>query len=456
MNAKKKISRVWLLGPILLLFVVAVLFVLVKRMEGTPPVMKLELASPFLGANQTLTLQVSDEQSGLRKVWVAILKDGQEVVLLDKTFPSAGLLAGGLVHEKTVEVPFDAQAQGIKDGKAVLRLMTRDYSWRKWGKGNQQYLEQQVVIDTQAPTIEVLSQAHNLTQGGAGLVIYKLSEDCPSSGVMVGKDFYPGQSGHFGDANIRLAFFALDYRQGPKTAIQLVATDFAGNQGRGGFPYHINGRSFKRDTIGISDKFLNWKMPEFRPQVQLPGNASNLETFLKVNNDLRKANYETLKTITAKSDAQILWKGDFLRLPHAANRAGFGDHRTYVYKGKKIDKQTHLGMDLASLAHSPVPAANSGRIAFAGALGIYGNSVVIDHGFGLFSMYSHLSHIGVSVGQEVKKGEIIAKTGSTGLAGGDHLHFSMLVRHTFVNPLEWWDAQWVQNNISSKLKLVQH
>ena len=444
------------MAPILLLFVVALVFVLAKRMEGTPPVMKLELASPFLGASQTLSLQVADEQSGLRKVWVAILKDGQESVLLDKTFPSAGLLAGGLVHKETVQVPFEAQALGIKDGKAILRLVTRDYSWRKWGKGNQQYLEQKVMIDTRAPSIEVLSHAHNLTQGGAGVVVYKLSEDCPSSGVLVGEDFYPGEGGNFGDANIRLAFFALDYRQGPKTVMQLVATDFAGNQTKSGFPYHINGRNFKRDTIRISDQFLNWKMPEFRPQVQMAGDASNLQTFLKVNNDLRKANYETLKTVTTQSDAQIHWHGDFLRLPHAANRAGFGDHRTYVYKGRKVDKQTHLGMDLASLAHSPVPAANNGRVAFTGALGIYGNSVVIDHGFGLFSMYSHLSHIDVSVGQQVKKGEIIAKTGSTGLAGGDHLHFSMLVRHTFVNPLEWWDAKWVQNNVLPKLKLVQH
>lgn len=456
MNAKKKMSRAWLLSPILLLFFAALLFVLVKRMEGTPPVMKLDLASPFLGASQALALHVADEKSGLRKVWVAILKDGQEIVLLDKTFASAGVLAGGVVHQETLQVPFEAQAHGVKDGKAVLRLMTRDYSWRKWGRGNQQYLEQEVVIDTHPPAIEVLSLAHNLTQGGAGLVIYKLSEDCPSSGVMVGEEFYPGQGGYFGDANMRMAFFALDYRQGPNTALQVVATDFAGNQGKGGLPHHINGRKFKKDTIALSDNFLNWKMPEFRPQVEAPGNASALETFLKVNRELRKANYETLKTITAQSDAQVHWQGDFMRLPHAANRASFAEHRTYTYKGKKVDRQTHLGIDLASVQHSPVPAANSGRIAFAGTLGIYGGSVLIDHGFGLFSMYSHLSHIGVSEGQSVTKGDIIARTGNTGLAGGDHLHFSMLVHHTFVNPLEWWDAQWIQNNILSKIKAVRH
>ena len=109
-------------------------------------------------------------------------------------------------------------------------------------------------------------------------------------------------------------------------------------------------------------------------------------------------------------------------------------------------------MDLASVEHAPVPAANNGRIAFADVLGIYGRTVVIDHGCGLFSMYSHLSHISVSVDQMVSKGDIIGKTGTTGLAGGDHLHYSMLVDHTFVNPLEWWDPQWIKNNITDKLQ----
>ena len=114
-----------------------------------------------------------------------------------------------------------------------------------------------------------------------------------------------------------------------------------------------------------------------------------------------------------------------------------------------------MGIDLASINQAPVPAANTGKIVFVENLGIYGGTIVMDHGFGLFSMYSHLSHMDVTVGQDVEKGAIIGKTGRTGLAGGDHLHFSMLVHHTFVNPLEWWDAQWIQNNIDDKLQALQ-
>ena len=138
-------------------------------------------------------------------------------------------------------------------------------------------------------------------------------------------------------------------------------------------------------------------------------------------------------------------------MPGAANRAGFADHRKYKYHGEIIDNQVHLGVDLASVAHSPVPASNKGKVVLVESIGIYGKTVIIDHGFGLFSMYAHLSSMSVNEGQVVLKGQNIGETGMTGLAGGDHLHFSMIVNKTFVNPVEWWDASWIKNNISSKI-----
>jgi len=135
--------------------------------------------------------------------------------------------------------------------------------------------------------------------------------------------------------------------------------------------------------------------------------------------------------------------------------ARFGDKRDYYYKGKKIDEQVHMGVDLASLANSDVPAANNGRVIFADRLGIYGLTVVLDHGQGLASIYSHLSNIGVQIDQDVTKGEIIGSTGQTGLAGGDHLHFGVMVSGLFVNPIEWWDNHWIQDNIMKKLALLK-
>lgn len=182
---------------------------------------------------------------------------------------------------------------------------------------------------------------------------------------------------------------------------------------------------------------------------------SAVDTFLKVNRDVRRENYEQIIRVTGSPANKKLWEGRFLRLPKSAPRAQFAERRTYRYKGKDIDKQVHMGIDLASIRQSPVPAANSGKIVFAGSLGIYGNTTIIDHGLGLFSLYAHLSSFARDQGEAVTQGDIIGRTGSSGMAGGDHLHFSMLVHNTFVNPIEWWDAEWIKNNISGKLELEQ-
>jgi murein DD-endopeptidase MepM/ murein hydrolase activator NlpD len=272
---------------------------------------------------------------------------------------------------------------------------------------------------------------------------------------LVGYNFFPVYPGYFKDENILMAFFALDYQQGPGTKVFVSATDFAGNNSRTGFRHYIKRKVFKKDLIEISDRFLNWKMPEFDVDIPPGSKTPLLDKFLKVNRKVRVDNYKQLLNIVVNTDKKLYWKGTFLRLPKSARKAGFADHRTYKYKGQIVDRQIHMGVDLASVAHSPVSASNTGKIAFAETMGIYGKTVIIDHGFGLFSMYSHLSDFNVKKWQMVSRGEIMGRTGTTGLAGGDHLHFGMLVHNTFVNPVEWWDASWIQNNISGKINAVK-
>jgi murein DD-endopeptidase MepM/ murein hydrolase activator NlpD len=444
-----------MLGPVMLLFLVPLTILLVKRMEGHAPTVTLEMESAALGTDGSLTLKVADPRNGIRKIWIGILKDGKETVLLDKLYPSGNIWMGGIIREETLSVPVEPSAHGITDGKAKLRMVVRDYAWRQWGAGNQNYQEREVIIDTRPPEIDVVSGPLYITQGGSGVVVYRLSEDCTTSGVQVGDVLYPGYHGDFKDPQVYMAFIALGFEQGRSTPLAVSATDFAGNDGRVGLQAHIKPRKFKRDTISISDGFLDWKMPEFVSQVPSAPGTSMFDTFLQVNRDLRRQNYEELIKYTVNPDTQLYWQGDFLRLPGAANRAGFADHRKYVYKGKTIDEADHMGVDLASVQNSPVPAANSGKVVMVDSVGIYGNTVMIDHGFGLFSMYSHLSATNVTVGQMVARGDIIGKTGRTGLAGGDHLHLGMLVNQTFINPVEWWDAHWIEDNILSKIRSVQ-
>jgi murein DD-endopeptidase MepM/ murein hydrolase activator NlpD len=149
----------------------------------------------------------------------------------------------------------------------------------------------------------------------------------------------------------------------------------------------------------------------------------------------------------------MLWRGVVFH-PFANNavESAFADQRTYVYKGKEVDRQTHLGFDLASFTGVKIAAANRGKVLLAEELGIYGNCVIIDHGMGVQSLYGHLSSIAVKPGDMVDKEQELGRSGMTGLAGGDHLHFTMLVNGQMVNPVEWWDAHWIQDRILRKLK----
>ena len=152
----------------------------------------------------------------------------------------------------------------------------------------------------------------------------------------------------------------------------------------------------------------------------------------------------------------MLWSEVFLRQPDSAPLSSFADRRTYKHDGTVIDSQTHLGFDLASLRQSPVVAENNGKVVFAENLGIYGNVVILDHGLGLFSLYGHLSSIGVAVGQSVQRGDSLGRTGETGLAAGDHLHFSIMVDGIHVDPIEWWDPKWVADHVTEKLKSFEN
>ena len=208
MKAKKKNIKLWIIaiGCLAIFLPVAILFLI--RFEGQKPTLELDLISPYFGTSQDFTIKVSDPDSGLRKIWVGLLKDGKEAVLHTADFPAAGLLKGGRLKQSDIKVSVAPAELGFSDGEAILRMVGHDYSWKDWWKGNKTYLEKTVVIDTRPPQIEVLSRAHNINQGGAGLVVFRTSEDCSSGGVRVGDKLYPGYGGFFDDPNVYLTFIA--------------------------------------------------------------------------------------------------------------------------------------------------------------------------------------------------------------------------------------------------------
>ena len=446
---------------LILSMVLPISWFLYHEFEGKVPIVDLQLPSFYLNRSYEMNLSVEDKGTGLRSVNVVIVQADREKVLLKKQYNCLdykGFFMGSGVFQDTFTIPVEARKYGITDGEAVFRIDVTDFSWKGWNRGNNVHLEKKVIIDSKAPKIEVLTTRHNVARGGAGLVVYRLFEDDLKSGVRVGDNFYPGHPNMFPDKNLYSAFFALNYTQGPGTEIFIEAEDPAGNTASRGFYHYIKDKKFRYDTLNIPDSFLARKMPEFdlgAKEESLSRSVNPfLEKFLEINRKLRKKNIHELLSVMDQSETELMWSGVFLRLPRSATRAKFADHRIYKYKGKEIDRQVHMGIDLASVSRADIPAANRGRVLLSKNVGIFGNTVVLDHGFGLATFYSHLSSIDVFKGDVVEKGQIIGKTGATGMAGGDHLHYGVAVHKTFVNPLEWWDMTWITNNILSKFKEI--
>ena len=442
--------------------VIPLAWILFHKYEGSIPEVDISLPSQYLKKSYEMNLNVKDEGTGLRRVMVSLMQNGNEKVLLDKKYPPSSifsLYSDNKTIQDSFTIPVESRKYGMNDGDATIRILVTDYSWHGWNKGNQFYEEHPVIIDTKPPQVKILTRQHNISRGGTGLVIYKVEEESIQSGVRVGDNFFPGHAGLYDNQMIWAAFFALDHTQGPGTRIFVEAKDPAGNITKRGFHHYIKDKNFRTDVLNISDRFLERKMPDIDLGVKEDDFAATdkplLKKFLYINKTLRKENVDKVLSVPADTKADLMWEGRFGRLAGAANRARYADRRIYKYKGKEIDKATHLGIDLASTANAPVGAANHGRVILAEDIGIFGNTVIIDHGFGLASLYSHLSQVSVDTGDELRKGDIIGQTGLTGLAGGDHLHLSIIVHNVFVNPVEWWDASWIKNNITSKIEGVR-
>jgi hypothetical protein len=330
-------------------------------------------------------------------------------------------------------------------------VVCTDRSWAKRGKGNKTVLKLPLTLDTQPPHLTVLSRFHNLNQGGSGLIAYRVSEPVETSGVVVGDFFFPG---YRQDTGVHLALFAFPYQLDPvQIRPRLLARDLAGNKREAAFAFHGNRRTFKRDTLNISQGFLEMVMPQFQPV--FPEEENLLDLYLRVNRELRDRNLAELLSLGTQTSPFPMWEGVFIRQPRAAPRAGFADHRTYLHNGVKVDEQVHTGVDLASVALDEILASNRGRVVYNNFLGIYGQTVILDHGLGLQTLYAHLSRADVAVGAMVEKGQVLGTSGMTGLAAGDHLHFEVLISGRAVNPVEWWDASWMENNISNKRELAR-
>ncbi|MFI5323519.1 MAG: M23 family metallopeptidase, partial [Thermodesulfobacteriota bacterium] len=366
---------------ILILIIVGILYIYPK-LDWHPPVIDIKLASDEVGA-KPFDVVLSDKGTGLKNVSVVLINQDGENVLLNKNYPVG-------VNNDTVNIVIEAKKLGIKDGPAELRVTAIDNSKLRFFSGNKTVASRKINLHLIPPSVDLMSTQNYINYGGSAMVVYKTSPGVVKSGVKIGDYFFPGYKGKFADENVYLVFFAYPYNVPRGESIYLVAEDAAGNQKTVGVPYTLKDIVYKKSKLNISDDFLH------NVVIPLSGENGQVDTkqiFLNVNKDMRKKNEDKIRDISSKSTDDTLWQGAFHQLTNSKVEANFADERTYIYNNDPIDKEYHLGYDLAVTKRYPIEAANSGIVVYAGDMGIYGNTVIIDHGMGVATLYGHMSSI---------------------------------------------------------------
>ena len=436
----KRFNLLYIKISIAILVIVALgWFFFGSYVEIGKPAIKFTQDVTAIGRQKTLEINFSDSQSGLSHLNVEIIQDNKGQILADKKIPSRG------IKQEILSLNINTGELRLHDGPATIKITARDHSLFQ----NQTILSKAVKIDTVPPQINLLKNINYINQGGTGFVAYQPSKALATTGVYINNYLSPAHAVLIDNKPSYITYFALPMNAGKTTTrITVFARDEAGNETTIALPCVIKEKKFRSDKMNLDEKFLQQKMPEFQAMVPSLQGKTPLEVFAYINSQMRNDNFLTIQKICQKSSDKELREGTFLRMKNGAPMALFGDRRSYMYNKKVVGESVHTGVDLASNARALIEAANKGIVVFTGALGIYGNAIIIDHGLGLFSLYGHLSSIDTTVGKNVAKGEKIGVSGTSGLAGGDHLHFSIIVGGQFVNPQEWWDPHWIKDNIT--------
>ena len=425
------------------------------RADG--PVIALSKPDKIIGPGSTLELKVAAPGGQFSRVEVTIEQNGTTlpVYALDQRMQAPAAESADEMY--VMRAIGKEVASRLKAGAA--RVVVRAARPVLYGLREAESVEtRDVQVRLEPPRVAVLSTFHYINHGGSEFVVYRATPEDVESGVRVGEIEYPGYPAKgagiaTADPAMRVAFFALLFDQDRDTPINVFARDPSGTQALAPLDRQVFAKPYGKSRIQIDDSFIGRVVPAIAsnsPGENIPTDDV-LAGFLKINGELRRKNNQYLMDLSKKSAPEMMFMDAFQQLGNSQVEARFADARTYIYNGKEVDQQVHLGFDLAVTAQAPIAAAHRGIVVHAADLGIYGNCVVIDHGLGVQSLYGHLSSIEVKPGDRVEKGQRLGRSGMTGLAGGDHLHFTMLVAGQQVTPVDWWSAQWIQDRVLRKI-----
>ena len=426
--------------PVVALKVLLLSFLLLALAGCGKPTVDLSPSLTTIGQATPVSVHVHDSH-GVKRVTATVEQNGAQYQVWQS---SGGTKTADSTFNFTVGVKTTPQ---LKDGPA--KLIVEATSGGMFGGSDR--LERDVKVVTQPPTVSADSDQHYLYLGMADLATMNVTGSYTEAGVRVGDETFRawpmpgGKPGYF-------SLFAFAWNMPPGTVPVVYASNGAGNDVTTPLTVIFPKKEqpvYTQHEIQVTDQFMQKVLGE----LDANGTGDPVARFVRINTEMRRANNKTLSDLRLKTADHFLWSQPFTRQSHSQAEATFADKRTYIYHGKKIDEQVHLGYDLAVTQHVGVEASNDGRVVWAAPLGIYGNCIVVDHGYGLQTIYGHLSRIDVHEGDMVKRGGIMGLSGMTGMAGGDHVHFGMQLDGVQIDPKEWWDPHWIEDHIARRVDL---
>ena len=427
--------------------------------EHLDPVIVLEHVPDGIGAGPAqFRLRVSDAGAGLESVLVRAQQAKRKIDLFSKSYP---VNAPG---EDEIEFSVAGQEQGLREGNVLLTVRAFDRSFFS----NKTTKTLELPVDYRKPRLEVLSAQHNVNQGGVEFAFYKLMDGTAvQSGVQVGEQRFPGvparllNPGFEDMPEVFFSFFAVPSTYNAEgDAVTAFAANRVGNVNLAPFYHHLIPHRFRKSEVPLGAYYLRSKLEELylnygKAAEDLPLDEASLAAlFAKTLQSLHRAEDKDFLRFSGESVQQQLWKVPFQRPVGGGIKTAFGERLHFTCNGNDAGEEVHGGVDLATSLRNSVYAVNDGKVAYAGYFGSYGNTVIIDHGFALFSLYGHLSSVKVEAGQMVQQGAEIGRSGTSGFASGDHLHFEMRLREVPVNPAEWWDTRWINDHIVAKVHQI--
>ncbi|MEE3776432.1 M23 family metallopeptidase [Campylobacter sp. CX2-4080-23] len=404
--------------------------------------------------NQAPTISISDEiywnqktpiainisdNSSLQSIKAILSDSNTSIVILDKKIdePKSSL-------ELSLELPKGMILQRDKSYK--LTIKARDFNL--FG-ANVASKSADLIIDNKNPQIQIINQSYKITKGGSAVVVFKATDENLQN-LYIESDGYIFKPTKFVKDGYWASLVAWDI-QNPNFKARIVAIDKAGNKAVSNIGFYLQDRKYKESRITLSDKFLDGKIDELASQYAK--NYSQLDRLAKfkfVNETLRASNEDIIRKVTSTVPEEMIdsfYIEPFYPLRNGAAVASFGDHRFFIYDNQEVSQSWHMGLDLASTAMAVMTTNNPAFVAFNDLNGIYGENIILYHGFGLYTLYGHCNETSVKAGEHIGPKHIIGKTGTTGLALGDHLHFGVLVQGIEVRPEEWMDKKWMKDNI---------